>query len=138
MATKKFLTLYESIWHSLYYHLDIRYLVNVANSLAVYLFRDGLKLLERHNSLHILKRVTQVCSTYFRYTFSSNHNFRKSLCSLFFLGFRPSNWNFLVKSINLRPHELLWMLWFDGKIISSLLITLKKNKVCDRWPDPPV
>ena len=61
--------------------------------------------------------------------FSSNHNIHKSSCGLCCCGFRPFNRKIFVKSIHLksdaqkqRPHELLWMLWFDEKSISKSYI----------------
>ena len=54
--------------------------------------------------------------------FSSNHNIHKSLCGLRFWASDPLTerlyYNQLIKGSEAqkqRPHELLWMLWFDKK-----------------------
>ena len=58
-----------------------------------------------------------------RYNFSSNHNIHKSSYDLCFWATDPLidrfYWNLSIKGSEVqkqRPHELLWMLWFDGKI----------------------
>ena len=58
--------------------------------------------------------------------FSSNHNIHKSLCGLCFWASDPLidrfYYNLSIKGSEVqkqRPHELLWMLWFDEKNISN-------------------
>ena len=54
--------------------------------------------------------------------FSSNYNFHKSSCVLYFWASDPlidrPYWNLSIKRYEAqkqRPNKLLWMLWFDGK-----------------------
>ena len=58
--------------------------------------------------------------------FSSNHNIHKSSCGLCFWASDPLinrfYWNLSIQGSEAqkqRPHELLWMLWFDKKSISN-------------------
>ena len=59
--------------------------------------------------------------------FSSNHNIHKSSCGLCFWDSDPLIENFY-KNISIkgseaqkqRPHELIWILWFDKKSISNV------------------
>ena len=78
-----------------------------------------------------LSRNTQLPSTYLLpldILFPSNRNIHKSSCGLCFWASVPLidrfYWNLSIKGSEAgkqRPHELLWMLWFDEKSISNLV-----------------
>ena len=60
--------------------------------------------------------------------FSSNYNFHKSSCVLYFWASDPlidrPYWNLSIKRYEAqkqRPNKLLWMLWFEEKSIYNLL-----------------
>ena len=66
--------------------------------------------------------------------FSSNHNIHKSSHGLCFWASDPLinrfYWNLSIKGSEAqkqRPHELLWMLWFDEKNISNVCTLWEKS-----------